>query len=154
MLRIWSKYAEMLEKSVDDLFSSPTWPGIYESLDRVPTVGTEARKIWEERWPELFILVNDREVTQNKLNDPDSLVVTSHNVIKNNYCFSDEVIENIISSEHATKFSEVENNVSFNYDDESAPEIFVNPAYGDYSLREDCMLEFVNGYDFSKIGRY
>ena len=65
--------------------------------------------------------------------------------MKNNYAFGncDNSIEEL-----TTKFGTVENNVHFTLEDNP---IFVNPALGNYSIKEDA--DFLD-IQFEKIGRY
>ncbi len=149
-LSINAKWADMLEENGKEI-TSGNWKACYSyTLSRYPKEG-EARKIWEERWPEFFEAIADPTISFDRLDDPTMMANSAGCVIKNNYAFGN-VPDHSISSKNVQKFNTFENNLSFK--DYTGPEIFVNPAYGDYTLRDDCELTFVNGYDYSKIGRY
>ena len=76
-------------------------------------------------------------------------------VFKNNYSFLTK--DNTIVDPHDNKFNTFENNPIWNAGAETVdtiPHVFVNPAQGVYTLRDDCELTFEYKYDFAKIGRY
>ncbi len=156
--RIWAKYAEMLEgDGYDGLKSSPTWPGAWDSLNRIPAVGSEGRKIWEEKWPELFDSIRDLNITPDRLDDYNLLPNSAGCVIKDNYSFG-YCNEHTISSELSTKFNVFENNPIFKYSTATSDKlieddisIFVNPALGDYRVKDGADFPENN---FAKIGRY
>ena len=70
-------------------------------------------------------------------------------VIKNNYSFGN-VKDINVTSEHSSKFNEIENNPS--YPKYTGPEIFENPAHGNYSIRDDAGIDIY--VPFELIGRY
>ena len=71
-------------------------------------------------------------------------------VVRDNYSFG-FVNENItVTSEHASKFNVIENNPC--YLDYTGPEIFVNPALGDYRIKSDSVIDIY--VPFELMGRY
>ena len=115
----------------------------------------EALKLWRQRWPELFAAYEGPEAILENLNEYNMLANSAGCVFKNNYGFFTK--DHVIADVHENKFNTFENNPVWNADVETidtVPHIFVNPALGDYTLRDDCALEFEYKYDFSKIGRY
>ena len=149
-LLIWAKWADMLEDNGSEI-TSGNWKACYSyTLSRYPKEG-EARRIWEERWPEFFEAIADPTISIDRLNDRTMMANSAGCIIKNNYAFGDTK-DNELRGNNYGKFNILENNPVFH--DNTAPHIFANPALGDYSLRDDCSLEFEYKYDFSKIGRY
>ena len=155
--RIWAKYAEMLEENgYEGLTASPTWPGAWDSLNRIPAEGTEGRKTWEEKWPELFESIADLNITPERLDDYNLLPNSAGCVIKDNYSYG-KCKDIIISSELATKFNVYENNPVYKCINKQTNEVeehecvFVNPALGDYRVKDGA--DFADNH-FEKIGRY
>ena len=147
---IGAKYADMLkDEGVDRLWSS-TWPGTYgQTMADIPT-DPAALKIWQERWPELFEALDERdEITEDRITDSTLMVNSAGSTYKNNFAFGTSRLDDFSFDESATWFNEIENNVM--YTAENDPQIFENPALGDYSVKED------SGFPdnkFGEIGRY
>jgi hypothetical protein len=157
IIRYDAKYFDMLkDEGVDRLWSSPTFPSVLKSAERIPAAGTEGRKIWEERWPELFEIISDLSITEERLYDPTFFANPAGVVVKDNYSFMTSDSEHTF---HDSLFFEdfgctIENNPIYNFEDNepgSYPEIFVNPALGDYSII-DGSAPIENNY--ALIGRY
>ena len=77
------------------------------------------------------------------------MVNSAGSTYKDNFAFGPSRLEDFNFDESATWFNVIENNVR--YTEENDPEIFVNPAIGDYSIKEG------SGYpdnQFANIGRY
>ena len=88
IIRYDAKYFDMLkDEGVDRLWSSPTFPSVLQSAERIPAAGTEGRKIWEERWPELFEIISDLSITEERLYDPTFFANPAGVVVKDNYSF-------------------------------------------------------------------
>ena len=149
-MSIGAKYADMLaDEGVDRLWSS-TWPGTYgQTMADIPT-DPEALKIWQERWPELFECLDEREeITADRITDRTLMVNSAGGVYKNNFAYGTSRMDDFSFDPSALWFNEVENNVL--YTDETDPQIFVNPALGDYSVKADS--GFADNH-FAEIGRY
>ena len=149
-MAIGAKYADMLNlEGVERLWNS-TWPNTYgQTLADIPT-DPAALKIWQERWPELFEALDEKdEITPDRITDPTLMVNSAGCVYKDNFAVGTARINDFHFDESAIWFNEIENNVM--YTTENDPEIFVNPAIGDYSIKEG------SGYPdnrFANIGRY
>lgn len=149
-MSIGAKYADMLrDDGVDRLWSS-TWPGTYgQTMADIPT-DPAALKIWQERWPELFEALDERdEITADRLTDRTLMVNSAGSAYKDNFAFGSTRLVDFNFDESATWFNVIENNVR--YTAENDPQIFVNPALGDYSVKKD------SGFpdnEFANIGRY
>jgi len=161
-LRVWAKWAEMIKS--DGYVPSGNWKHLLQVLPTFLPKDPEALKLWQERWPELFKVydhVNSKPmidcVTEN-LDEYYMMANSAGCVIKNNYSFGFSNTEHWLLDPHENKFNEFKNNPIWGVEalkgEGDAPHIFVNPAQGDYTLRDDCTLEFEYKYDFSKIGRY
>ena len=107
-------------------------------------------KIWQERWPELFEALDERdEITADRLTDRTLMVNSAGSTYKDNFAFGSTRLEDFDFDESSTWFNVIENNVR--YTAENDPQIFVNPALGDYSVKKD------SGFpdnEFANIGRY
>ena len=166
IIRYEAKYYDMLkDEGVDRLWSSPTFPSVLQSAERIPAEGTEGRKLWEERWSELFTTIADLSLSEDRLTDPTFFINPAGVVVKNNYIFSSSTAEFDFSQNPNQWFSPaldvegfnnvIENNPVYDHDGDNAteyPEIFKNPALGDYSIREGS--EFTGNIPFDEIGRY
>ena len=154
-LRIWAKWAEMLQN--DGSVNSGNWHHMRSFIAPYLPKTDEAQKLWRERWPELFATWEGPECTLENFDDYNMMANSAGCVFKNNYSFGYSS-EHWILDPHDNKFNEFTNNPIWADDalkgEGDAPHIFVNPALGDYTLRDDCSLEFEYKYDFSKIGRY
>ena len=152
-LRIWAKYAESLAEHGH--FEIGSWPLVIPLIKAYLPKTEEAMELWRTRWPELFAAYEGPECIYENLNEYNMLANSAGCVFKNNYSFFTK--GHVIADPHDNKFNTFENNPVWAKDTEtvdSIPHIFVNPAQGDYSLRDDCALTFEYKYDFSKIGRY
>jgi len=147
---IGAKYADMLkDDGVERLWGS-TWQNTYgQTMADIPT-DPAALKIWQDRWPELFEALDERdEITVDRLTDRTLMVNSAGSTYKDNFAFGPSRLEDFNFDESATWFNTIENNVR--YTEENDPRIFVNPAIGDYSIKEG------SGYPdnrFANIGRY
>jgi len=161
-LRVWAKWAEMIVGS--GYVTSGNWSHLLTVLPTRLPKDPEALEVWKARWPELFEVYNVEEskplidcVTEN-LDNYYMMANSAGCTIKNNYSFGFSESEHWLLDPHENKFNTFENNPIWGEDavkgEGDAPHIFVNPACGDYTLRDDCTLEFEYKYDFSKIGRY
>ncbi|MBR6808224.1 MAG: S-layer homology domain-containing protein [Clostridia bacterium] len=161
-LRVWAKWAEMIK--ADGYVTSGNWTHLLQLVPQYLPKDPEALKLWQEEWPELFKVydhVNSKPmldcVTEN-LNEYYMMANSAGCVIKNNYSFGFSNTEHWLLDPHENKFNEFKNNPIWGEEavkgEGDAPHIFVNPAQGDYTIREDCTLEFEYKVDFSKIGRY
>ena len=130
----------LLEDGVDYMMSS-SYGSRLESLEYLPPEGTPERKLWMERWPELFNIHFDT----TKLDDPYADFNPSFNVITGNYLFGDLSID---LPKETVEFGTVENNHIFKLTDDG---FFKNPAIGDYSAKDGSSLPDCR---FEKIGRY
>ncbi len=149
-MSIGAKYADMLaDEGVDKLWSS-TWPGTYgQTMADIPT-DPAALKIWQERWPELFECLDERdEITPDRITDRTLMVNSAGSIYKNNFAYGVTRMTDFSFDPSALWFNEVENNVL--YTDETDPQIFVNPALGDYSVKSG--MGFADNH-FAEIGRY
>ena len=144
-----SKYRGMYlgdgNPSVDNLWSSPTWGTFYGSFELIPAEGTQARKLWEARWPQLMLTKTDLDRAAELVDDPDFIINPSYSEIVNNVTFGRMDFD---IHEDIALFSKVENNHHYSFDENP---IFVNPALGDYSIREGA--DFADNH-FAQIGRY
>ncbi len=133
----WDKYGAFAQSGPID---SDAWEQRYATLNEIPT-DPALLAIWQERWPTLFGLHVDYDRMDEASFEPNP----ANCVMKNNYAFGncDNSIEEL-----TTKFGTVENNVHFTLEDNP---IFVNPALGNYSIKEDA--DFLD-IQFEKIGRY
>jgi hypothetical protein len=149
-MSIDAKYSLMIrDESIERLWSS-TWGGVYDAtMNDIPT-DPVALKIWQERWPELFESLDERnEITADRLNDSSLMCNSAGCTYKNNFAFGNSGLNDFSFDESATWFNVIENNVR--YTEENDPQIFVNPAIGDYSVKEG------SGFPdnrFANIGRY
>ncbi|MBQ8524311.1 MAG: S-layer homology domain-containing protein [Clostridia bacterium] len=129
LLSLGAKYSEMFDENGNP---TGTLPELVNTLNERPEQGSEKYKLWEEKWPEaLKINTNwaDRET------DPDCGANAAYNVVKDNYSFvGKKNNEHSVDEPHFTRFSTVENNPVFGID---VNYLFVNPALGDYRIRED-----------------
>ena len=149
-MSISPKYTEMLiDDTVERLWSS-TWQGTYATtMNDIPT-DPEALKIWQERWPELFEALDEAdEITPDRLDDRNLMINSAGSTYRNNYAFGPTRVTDFDFAETSTHFNVIENNIR--YTTENDPEIFVNPALGDYNVKEDSGFPETN---FSLIGRY
>ena len=152
-LRIWAKWAEMLQN--DGKVNSGNWHHMRSFIAPYLPKTAEAEALWRTRWPELYATIEGPECTLENFNEYDMMANSAGCVFKNNYGFLTK--EHVLADPHNNKFNTFENNPVWNAETEtvdSIPHIFVNPALGDYSLRDDCTLAFEYKYDFSAIGRY
>ncbi|MBQ6789689.1 MAG: S-layer homology domain-containing protein [Clostridia bacterium] len=152
-LRIWAKYAENLY--ANGQFTIGSWPLVIPLIKAYLPKSEEAMELWRERWPELFAAYEGPACTYENINEYNMLANSAGCVFKNNYSFLTN--EHVIADPHNNKFNTFENNPVWNASSETAdtiPHVFVNPAQGDYTLRDDCELTFEYKYDFAKIGRY
>ena len=109
-------------------------------------------KIWQERWPELFEALDERdEITPDRITDRTLMVNSAGSVYKDNFAFGSARLKDFSFDESALWFNVVENNVM--YTAENDPQIFVNPAIGDYSIKADADAMFADNC-FDMIGRY
>lgn len=142
----------------DGYVSSGNWSHMLSLIPKRLPTDPEALAIWEERWPELFKAYYGPAVTPENIDEYYNLANSAGCIIKNNYSFGFKELEHWEYDYHDNKFNEYTNNPIWGREafqgEGDAPHIFVNPAQGDYSLREDCELEFETPYDYSKIGRY
>ena len=157
------KYYEMAYTG--STFTSPTIPGLYQSLSRVPAEGTEERALWEARWPELFAIKFDRynEIRdyyysigsprpfdppaeyKEILDDPAFLISPTGTKIVDNYAFGNFQEE---FSDRLYEVGTVEGNKILPVTENP---IFVNPSIGDYRIKDGA--DFMN-IPFDEIGRY
>ena len=157
----------LIEDGVEKLLQSATFPSFMSTSQRVPAEGTEGRKKWEERWPELFICIEDMTVSMDRVNDYTFFVNPADQIYINNYSFGQSIPTNQDDDriwlghdfdEHLFyEFlnNKIENNPIYDYHGEDAmeyPKIFVNPALGDYSIKKDS--EFPRYIPYAEIGRY
>jgi len=149
-MSIDAKYSLMIrDESIERLWSS-TWGGVYDAtMNDIPT-DPAALKIWQERWPELFASLDEKdEITADRLNDSSLMCNSANSVYEDNFAFGPTRIVDFNFDDSSKWFNKIENNVR--YTAENDPQIFVNPAIGDYSVKND------SGFpenEFEKIGRY
>ena len=149
-MSIDAKYSIMIrDESIERLWSS-TWEGVYAAtMNDIPT-DPAALKIWQERWPELFASLDEKdEITADRLNDSSLMCNSANSVYEDNFAFGPSRIVDFNFDDSSKWFNKIENNV--HYTVENDPQIFVNPAIGDYSVKKD------SGFpenEFEKIGRY
>ena len=149
-MSIGAKYADMLaDEGVDRLWNS-TWPGTYaQTMADIPT-DPEALKIWQARWPELFEALDERdEITVDRITDPTLMANSAGSVYKNNFAYGVSRMKDFSFDPSVQWFNEIDNNVL--YTDETDPQIFVNPAIGDYSVKVGSGF---GDNHFAEIGRY
>ena len=155
-LRIWAKWVNMLAD--EGKVGSGNWAHMLTLIPQRLPKDPEALKLWEARWPEFFDAYYGPEVIPENINEYNMLANSAGCIIKNNYSFGFKELEHWDLDYHNNKFNEYKNNPIWGFEafngEGDAPHIFVNPAQGDYSLRDDIELEFETPYDFSKIGRY
>ena len=109
----------------------------YRYLQNLPKEGDEGYELWRERWPLMFNYHYD-PTRIDELECGFKMI----NYIRNNYTFGADLADH-------DRFDNVsEGNVEFGLDENP---IFVNPAIGDYRIREDA--DFHN-IPFEKMGRY
>ena len=147
---IGAKYADMIrDESLERLWTS-TWQGTYSTtVGDIPT-DPAALKIWQDRWPELFEALDEKdEITADRLTDSTLMANSAGSTYKDNFAFGPSRLEDFNFDESATWFNTIENNVR--YTTENDPQIFVNPAIGDYRVKEGSGFPKT---EFEKIGRY
>ncbi len=104
-----------------------------------PKEGDEMYEEWYERWPSLY----EYNIDPSKVGDKDCLF-TTFTYLENNVAFGAKVHD----SEMIKMFGDDINNVNYKLDENP---FFVNPAAGDYSIREDADFHKI---PYDKIGRY
>ena len=154
-LRIWAKWAEMLK--ADGSVTSGNWHHMLQFINAYLPTDPDVLKLWKDRWPELFDALEGPECVPENLDEYNMLANSAGCVFKNNYSFGYST-EHWVLDPNDNKFNVFENNPIWGRDalkgEGDAPHVFVNPAIGDYSIRDDAELELEDSYDFSKIGRY
>ncbi len=136
-IRGWDKYIEGI---VDGEMTFGSYNGRHSTLGELPKEGDPAYEVWSGLWPWLYSINPD----YNALDDPDNEAIPSGCVIKNNYLVN--TYENV--QEYTAKFGEYVPGTVIGLDENP---IFVNPAKGDYSIRDDVEGIYI---PFEKIGRY
>ncbi len=152
-LRIAAKYANSLAEN--GYMEIGSWNHTMLLIDAYLPKTEEALKLWRQRWPELFAAYEGPDAVLENLNEYNMLANSAGCTFKNNYSFFTN--DHFVTDVHENKFNTFENNPVWNFNTETIdtiPQIFVNPALGDYTLRDDSDLEFEYKYDFSMIGRY
>ena len=129
LLSLGAKYAEMFDENGEP---TGTLLELAKTLSEKPEVGSDKYKLWEEKWPEaLAINTNWADVET----DPDCGANPAYNVVRDNYSFVGKKNNaHSVDEPHFTRFSTVENNPVFGID---VNYLFVNPALGDYRIRDD-----------------
>ena len=147
-LRIGAKYADSFANGTTLI----TWESYYNSYKLIPAEGTAGRAKWEARWPELFAMTADLSLSADRLTDRNFVANTAGCVFRNNLSFfQKDLEEHEIESEYSLMYNTFENNPIYRW--EEAPDnIFVNPARGNYCIREDSPIKL--DIPFSEIGRY
>ncbi|MBR4934174.1 MAG: right-handed parallel beta-helix repeat-containing protein, partial [Clostridia bacterium] len=87
-MAIGAKYADMLrDDGVERLWTS-TWQGTYaQTMNDIPK-DPAALKIWQERWPELFEALDERDkITPDRITDRTLMVNSAGCVYKDNFAF-------------------------------------------------------------------
>ena len=109
----------------------------YRYLQNLPKEGDEGYELWRERWPLMFNYHYD-PARIDELECGFKMI----NYIRNNYTFGAELADH-------DRFDNVsEGNVEFGLDENP---IFVNPAVGDYRIRQDADFHSI---PYEKMGRY
>ena len=150
LLSLGAKYVTMFDEAGNPTGTLAQYHA--NSLGNKPQEGTDAYKLWQEKWPEaLAINTNWKDVAT----DPDCGANPSYNVVKDNYSFvGAKNNKHEIDEPYYSKFSTVTNNPILSIDGNP---LFVNPAIGDYRIREDADVSVVTALPyipFEKIGRY
>ena len=113
------------------------WPGF-------PQAGEEGYEKWYSRWPLLYNFHFD-----GKRIDEVECLFNTVNYIKNNAVIGSRIIDTEAGRDATfNKFAVSENNIVYDLTDNP---FFVNPAVGDYSIRDDTDFHKI---PFDKIGRY
>ncbi|MBQ6789497.1 MAG: S-layer homology domain-containing protein [Clostridia bacterium] len=157
MLRIWPKYAEMLYDGLSSLKSSPTWPAVLKSYEKIPT-DPAALAIWKEKWPQIFAAADDLTITEDRYSDPHCPANTFGCNIVNNYALAyDRSAEcsNTVPDpqtevgKYFYEWNNLDNNVIDCLTDTN--NYFVNAADGNYTVKDSSGLA---DNHFDKVGRY
>ena len=113
------------------------WPGF-------PQKGEEGYEKWYARWP----LIYNYHLDGKRINEVECLF-NNINYIKNNAVIGSRIIDTEENRDATfNKFAVSENNIVFSLTDNP---FFVNPAIGDYRIREDADFHKI---PYEKIGRY
>ena len=137
----WGLFGHILDGTADTV--DVTTYGIYSNK---PLPGDPMYDEWYSRWPELYDFITDPKEYTN----PECIFCPS-SYIYNNAAFGDPLVDT--SNGELPEYEGVEflyggNNVEYTEDENP---LFVNPALGDYRIREDA--DFFN-IPFEKMGRY
>jgi len=121
-----------------------SWQGEnWSDIRQIPADDTANGQLWKSRWPELYDIL---AICKNPNIDVKTLGIYSKPI---NYCHNNYTFGGEHSFEDAwVALSDHDNNLSFTLDENP---IFVNPALGNYSIREGADFE---DNHFAKIGRY
>ncbi len=116
----------------------------YRYLEELPKEGDAAYKAWHDRWP----LMYNYHYDATRINEVECAFNTV-NYIKNNAVIGSRIIDTEAGRDATfNKFAVSENNIVY---DLAENPFFVNPAVGDYSIRDDADFHKI---PFDKIGRY
>jgi len=148
LLSLGAKYAEMFDENGEP---TGTLIDLAKTVGEKPEEGTDKYKLWEEKWPEALRINTN---WANVETDPDCGANAAYNVVKDNYSFvGKKNNEHSVDEPHFTRFSTVENNPVFGID---VNYLFVNPARGDYRIREDAgdaNISKIPYIPFAEMGR-